>query len=75
MRGFCAATGIDETTAVGYCTDAPFMADFSAPVVIFGPGKSSACHKPNEFIEISDLEKGKDFFKKIIIAASTENTF
>lgn len=59
-------TEIDQTQVVGFTTDAPFLAELNAPVVIFGPGNPNICHKPNEFIEIADLEKAAQIYEKII---------
>lgn len=56
IRTVCRATGIAETKAAGFTTDGPFFAKLNAPVVIFGPGEDSMCHKPNEHIEIAQLE-------------------
>ena len=60
------ATGIEETKAVPYTTDASFMTDLKTPTAIFGPGNASQCHKPNEYVEIADVEKAKHFYKNII---------
>jgi len=35
--------------------------------VIFGPGKPELCHKPDEYIEISDIEKAIELYKNIIL--------
>ncbi len=67
VKSFCDVTGIGETIAVGFTTDGPSFAKLGAPVLIFGPGKSEVCHKPDEYIDIADLEKGKLFYKKIIV--------
>jgi succinyl-diaminopimelate desuccinylase len=67
VRIFCSVVGIDETKVVGYTTDGPYFASLGGPVVIFGPGKSHLCHKPNEYIDISDLEKGVEHYKNIIM--------
>jgi len=67
VKSFCDTTGITETKAVGFTTDGPFFAELGAPVIIFGPGKSELCHKPDEYIDIADLERGKQIFKKIIL--------
>jgi succinyl-diaminopimelate desuccinylase len=67
IREFCSSLGITETQAVGFTTDGPHFASLGAPVVIFGPGKPSLCHKPDEYIEIADLEKAVEYYKKIII--------
>jgi acetylornithine deacetylase/succinyl-diaminopimelate desuccinylase-like protein len=38
-----------------------------APVVIFGPGKGEVWHKPDEYIDIADVEKAVEYYKKIIL--------
>ncbi len=66
VKEFCATVGINETKAVGYTTDGSHMQLLGAPVVIFGPGDSTVCHKPDEYIEIAAAEKAVDYYKKII---------
>ena len=66
VRDFCSAVGVGETKAVGFTTDGPHFAELGAPVVIFGPGKGEMCHKPNEYIEISDVEKAAGYYKDVI---------
>jgi succinyl-diaminopimelate desuccinylase len=67
VKAFCSAVGTDETKPVGYTTDGPYFASLGGPVVIFGPGKPHLCHKPNEYIDISDLEKAVEHYKNIIL--------
>ena len=67
VKEFCSAVGTNETKAVGFTTDGPHFASLGAPVVIFGPGKPHLCHKPDEYIEISDIEKAVEHFKNIIL--------
>jgi len=67
VKDFCSAVGRTETKAVGFTTDGPHFVGFGAPVVIFGPGKSEVCHKPDEYIDICDLEKAVEHYKNIIL--------
>ncbi len=67
VRDFCSAVGISETRAVGFTTDGPYFASLGAPVVIFGPGKPQLCHKPDEYIDIGDVEKAVEYYKNIIL--------
>jgi succinyl-diaminopimelate desuccinylase len=67
IKDFCSTVGINETVAVGFTTDGPHFAPLGAPVVIFGPGKPYLCHKPNEYIEINDIEKAVEHYKNIIL--------
>ena len=67
VRSFCAVIGASETGTVDFSTDGPFFAELGAPIIIFGPGKPGVCHQPDEYIDISDLEKGREFYKRIIL--------
>ncbi len=67
VKDFCNAVGVNVTKAVGFTTDAPHMAALGVPMVIFGPGKPELCHKPDEYIEIADLEKAVMHYKNIIL--------
>ncbi len=66
IKNICLAGDIAKTSAVGYTTDGPFLVQLNAPIVIFGPGKPSICHQPDEYVEIADLETGREYFKKMI---------
>lgn len=67
IKSFCRTVEIGETKAVGYTTDGAILKSLNKPIVVFGPGDTSLCHKPNEYIEIADVEKGKEYFKKVIL--------
>jgi len=66
VRDFCSCVGNNKTKAVGFTTDGPYFASLGTPVVIFGPGKPDLAHKPDEFIDISDVEKAVEYYKNII---------
>ena len=66
VKSFLDVTGINKTVAVGFTTDGPHFAHLGAPIVIFGPGDPEVCHKPDEYIDIADVEKAKEYYKKII---------
>jgi len=67
VTSLCDVVGAAGTRAVGYTTDGPHFASYGAPVVIFGPGKPELCHKPDEYIDISDLEKAAEQYRNIIL--------
>ena len=67
VRDFCSVTGINKTTAVGFTTDGPHFASLGLPVVVFGPGKPHLAHKPDEYIDLSDVEKAVEHYKNIIL--------
>ena len=62
-----AVIGTEELQTVGFSTDGPYFAQLGAPVVIFGPGKPALCHKPDEYIDICDLEKAAEHYRNIIL--------
>ncbi|MFA7485365.1 MAG: M20 family metallopeptidase [Phycisphaerae bacterium] len=66
VRRFCAVVGCQQTKTAGFCTDGPYLSRLGLPVVIFGPGKCELCHQPDEYIEIEDLQKAVEYYKKII---------
>ncbi|HUT31533.1 MAG TPA: M20 family metallopeptidase [Sedimentisphaerales bacterium] len=67
VKDFCSAVGASETTAVGFTTDGPHFAALGAPVLIFGPGKPEVCHKPDEYIDVVDLERAVEHCKNVIL--------
>ena len=67
VKDICSVVGVDETKAVGFTTDGPYFSSLGVPVVIFGPGKSNVCHKPDEYIKIADVEKAVGYYKQIIL--------
>jgi succinyl-diaminopimelate desuccinylase len=67
VKDFCSAVGREEVKAAGFTTDGPYFAALGVPVVIFGPGKPDLCHKPDEYIEIADVEKAVEYYKNIIL--------
>ena len=71
VKEFCSAVGANETKAVGFTTDGPYFAALGLPVVMFGPGKLHLCHKPNEYIDIADLQKAVEYYKKIVLGFLT----
>jgi succinyl-diaminopimelate desuccinylase len=60
-------TQIPQVTAAQFTTDAPYIAGLGIPVVIFGPGKGETCHKPNEYVDVADIDKAVEVYKKIIL--------
>jgi len=67
VRDFCAGVGADGAGPIGYTTDGPYFASLGAPVVIFGPGAPGLCHKPDEYIDIADLQKAAEHYENIIL--------
>lgn len=72
VKAVCTAAEVSQTKAAGFTTDGPCFQKLNAPVLIFGPGDSSLCHKPNEFIEIAQMQQAKEIYKKVIAALLTK---
>jgi len=54
--------GAPLTGAPWFC-DAAFLAEGGVPAVAIGPGSIAQAHTVDEWIEISELERGAEFFK------------
>ena len=67
VRQFCSTVEINETISVGFTTDGSHLTDLNVPIIIFGPGKGSLCHKPNEYIELADVERAVKYYKNVIM--------
>jgi len=67
VKDFCAGVGAESTGPIGYTTDGPYFASLGAPVVIFGPGAPGLCHKPDEYVEITDLQKAAEHYENVIL--------
>jgi len=66
VRDFCSAVGAEKTAPAVFCTDGPHLVPLGGPVVIFGPGNGRLCHKVNEYIELSDVQKAVEYYKGVI---------
>lgn len=58
-------TGLNSTNAVAFGTDAGHFANAGISTIVMGPGNIEQAHKPDEFIEISQLEQCLVFFDKL----------
>lgn len=58
-------TGLNSTHAVPFGTDAGHFAAAGMSTIIMGPGRIEQAHKPDEYIEIKQIEKCLSFFDKL----------
>jgi len=58
-------TGINSTGVVSFGTDAGHFCNADISTVVFGPGSIDQAHKPDEYIEISQLDACMSFFNKL----------
>ncbi|MCA3572314.1 MAG: acetylornithine deacetylase [Aestuariivirga sp.] len=57
--------GANSTHAVSYCTEAGLFQQIGIPSVICGPGSIEQAHKPDEYIDQSELRKCEAFMAKL----------
>lgn len=60
-----ALTGVNEAIGVAFGTEAGHFQQTGIPAVVFGPGSIQQAHKPNEFIEIAQVEACIGFMRKL----------
>lgn len=58
-------SGVEELTAVSYAAEAGQFAEGGFQSVICGPGDIAQAHRANEFIEISQMEKGLEMMHRL----------
>lgn len=58
-------TGAKVTTGVG-SSDLCFFTEVNIPGIIFGPGKNTIMHKPDEYCEIDKVEKALKIYMQLI---------
>ena len=56
----------NATHAVSYCTEAGLFQQAGIPAVICGPGSIEQAHKPDEYIDISELRKCEAFMGRLV---------
>ncbi|MGH6854543.1 MAG: acetylornithine deacetylase [Aestuariivirga sp.] len=54
------------THAVSYCTEAGLFQEIGIPAVICGPGSIEQAHKPDEYVEVSELRKCEVFIRRLM---------
>ena len=60
----------NETRAVSYAAEAGLFQRAGIPAIICGPGSIEQAHQPDEWIEISQIEEGAAFMKRLIARLS-----
>jgi acetylornithine deacetylase len=63
-------TGEDELAAVSYGTEAGLFQRAEISSIVCGPGNIAQAHKPDEYIEISQIEACNTFLRRLIAALS-----
>ncbi|MEL6289509.1 MAG: M20/M25/M40 family metallo-hydrolase, partial [Pseudomonadota bacterium] len=60
-----ALAGQNDTAAVSYMTEASWFQHGGCPTAVCGPGDIEQAHKPDEFIELAQLEKCNAFMDRL----------
>jgi len=58
-------TGINSRDVVSFGSDAGYFSDAGYSTVLYGPGNINRAHKPDEYIELAELEQGLEFMTKL----------
>lgn len=59
-------TGANETIGMAFATEAGQFQEAGLSAIVCGPGSIAQAHQPDEFIEISQLEAGDAFLRKLL---------
>jgi acetylornithine deacetylase len=53
------------THAVSYATEAGLFQEIGIPAIVCGPGSIEQAHKPDEYVEIAELERCEAFMRRL----------
>jgi acetylornithine deacetylase len=56
----------NQTFKVPYGTEGPYFQRAAMPVVVFGPGSIEQAHKPDEYVDVAQIEECAAFLRKLI---------
>ena len=57
---------VDTTGAVSYGTEAGLFSDIGIPTIVCGPGSINQAHRPDEFVELSQIQACIEFMHSIV---------
>ena len=63
-------TGANRAGSISFATEAGQFAEKDMSAVVIGPGSIEQAHKPDEYIDLSQLAACEDFLKKLIAWAA-----
>ena len=65
--------GTNRTEAVSYGTEGGIFQEAGVPTVVCGPGNILQAHRPNEYIEIAQINACEQFLRRLIEVAATQS--
>ena len=57
--------GANETSVASFCTEAGIFQGSGVPAVICGPGNIREAHRPDEYVELAQLDLCADFLRRL----------
>jgi len=63
-------TGVNESIGISFGTEAGQFQEMGLDTVVCGPGSIEQAHKPDEYIELSQLAEGEAFLRRLIAWAA-----
>lgn len=61
--------GLDSSPAgVPFCSDASKLSRAGVPTIIFGPGSIDRAHVADEYVEIDQVERAVEFYRRFLLA-------
>jgi acetylornithine deacetylase len=65
----CRLTGTEQPIKLAFGTEAGHFASRGIPTVVCGPGDISVAHRPDEYVELAQLESCARFLHRLVQAA------
>jgi acetylornithine deacetylase len=65
--------GTNQTDVVSYGTEGGIFQEAGVPTVVCGPGNILQAHRPDEYIEIAQINACEQFLRKLIEVAATQS--
>ena len=65
--------GTNRAEAVSYGTEGGIFQEAGVPTVVCGPGNILQAHRPNEYIEIAQINACEQFLRRLIEVAATQS--
>jgi acetylornithine deacetylase len=59
-------TGEEEVRSVGFGSEAGLFAEHGVPSVVCGPGGITEAHRPDEYVELAQLERCRRFVERLV---------
>jgi len=65
-KALCRLVAQTETVSASYATDGGWLARAEMDCAVWGPGSIAVAHKPNEFMPLADLARGRELLGAVV---------